>query len=127
MRKRKSADRERLVNAHQESRVDEPARHWTFLTNHGHVLVYLNTHPDARVRDVAEAVGITERSAHSILHELEADAYLTKVKTGRRNTYRVHPTRKFRHPAEATRPVGELLRIFDPPTTPQTTERSEPT
>ncbi|MCX6441227.1 MAG: hypothetical protein NTX60_00075 [Actinobacteria bacterium] len=33
---------------------------WTFLSNHGHVLVHLHNHPDSRVRDIAEFVGITE-------------------------------------------------------------------
>ncbi len=87
---------------------------WTFLTNHGHVLVFLYRNPGARVRDVAEAVGITERAAHNILAELEADGYVTRSKIGRRNQYVIHPEQTFRHPAEATRPVGELLHIFDP-------------
>ncbi len=87
-------------------------RRWTFLTNHGHVLVYLNTHPDARIRDVAEAAGITERAAQTILAELERDGYVTKTKVGRRNHYSIHPERHFRHPAENGHEVGELLQIF---------------
>ena len=90
-----------------------PARQWTFLTNHGHVLIHLHRNPNARVRDIAEAVGITERAVQMVLRELEADGYLEKERIGRRNAYRVHPELAFRHPLESGRPVADLLRIFD--------------
>ena len=90
-----------------------PSRTWTFLTNYGHVLVCLSRDPDARIRDVAARVGITERAAQGILTELEADGYVTKIKRGRRNRYRIHPELAFRHPEESNRSVGELLQIFD--------------
>lgn len=89
-----------------------PARSWTFLSNHGHLLVALSRDPDARVRDLAGAVGITERAASAILGDLEAAGYITRVRTGRRNSYRLHPERHFRHPAESTHAVGDLLAIF---------------
>ncbi len=85
---------------------------WTFLTNHAHVLIHLHAHPDARVRDLAEAVGITERSVMNILGDLEEGGYVTRTRVGRRNEYRVHSRLKFRHPAEASQPVGKLLTIF---------------
>lgn len=85
---------------------------WTFLTNHGHVLIFIARNPDARVRDIAASVGITERSAHSILRDLARAGYITPEKVGRRNTYRLHSDVAFRHPAEADRTVGELLKIF---------------
>ncbi len=95
--------------------VPADGRTWTFLTNHGHVLVCLNRNPGARVRDIAAEVGITERAAHGILAELEADGYVTRFKRGRRNEYVIHPQETFRHPAESSRTVGELLKIFDTP------------
>ena len=39
---------------------DRPS--WTFLSNHGHVLMCLAADPDARLRDIAERVGVTERT-----------------------------------------------------------------
>jgi DNA-binding MarR family transcriptional regulator len=96
-----------------EALTSRAGRPWTFLTNHGHMLVSLHRHPESRIRDLAAEIGITERAVQTILAELEADGYLTKVKVGRRNEYRVHAERTFRHPAESSRPVGELLRIFD--------------
>lgn len=85
---------------------------WTFLSNHGHVLVYLSRNPEARVKDIAAEIGITERSAQSILLELQESEYITKTKQGRRNTYRVNPKGKFRHPSEKSKSIGLLLEIF---------------
>lgn len=93
--------------------MTDQRRKWTFLTNHGHVLVFIHRNPDARVRDIANAVGITERAAQTILSDLEDDGYLRKTKVGRRNTYAVNPRGKFRHPEEAGQRIGELLSLFE--------------
>lgn len=85
---------------------------WTFLTNHGHVLLSLARDPQLRLRDLADQVGITERSAQKIVTELEAAGYVTKTKIGRRNVYQLDPGAHFRHPLEADHLIGELLSIF---------------
>ena len=82
---------------------------WTFLTNHGHVLVCLARDPDVRLRDVADLVGITERAAQQIVAELVRDGYLVKRKVGRRNHYRIRRSERFRHPVESGLRVGEFL------------------
>lgn len=87
---------------------------WTFLSNHGHILIHLSNAPESRVRDIAEAVGITERSAHSILSDLERDGYITVERIGRRNSYQINPHKNFRHPMEAQKPISALLKIFSP-------------
>ena len=87
-------------------------RNWTFLTNHGHVLIRLSLDPEARIRDIAADVGITERAAQAILADLERDGYVTKIKQGRRNRYEIHHEQGFRHPAESQHPISDLLRIF---------------
>ncbi|GAA4880844.1 MarR family transcriptional regulator [Actinomycetospora straminea] len=92
------------------SRGEVPS--WTFLTNHGHVLVALARDPHRRLRDVALEVGITERSAQSIVADLEAAGYLRRVRVGRRNRYEVETSRPLRHPAERDHQVGELLGLF---------------
>ena len=63
-------------------------------------------------RATLEQAGITERAAGSIVGDLEEAGYVTRNRTGRRNSYQVHPERPFRHPAEAGHPVGELLAVF---------------
>jgi len=90
-------------------------KEWTFLSNHGHVMVALGRDPHARVRDIAVLVGITERAVQAILVDLEEEGYLTRERVGRRNQYQLHPDRAFRHPAEADRPVRDLLEIFTSP------------
>ncbi|MBQ1090537.1 helix-turn-helix domain-containing protein [Streptomyces sp. B93] len=85
---------------------------WTFLTNHARVLIALARDPDARGRDVADLIGITERAVQLIVADLEAAGYLTRTRVGRRNRYTVDPTVALRHPAEAGHPVGDLLATF---------------
>ena len=85
---------------------------WTFLSNHGHVLIQISMNSESRVRDIAEAVGITERSALSILADLEKGDFISVQRVGRRNTYRVNPNKNFRHPNEARKPIGALMKIF---------------
>lgn len=82
---------------------------WTFLSNHAHVLLFLALEPEARVRDVAVRVGITERAVQRIVAELEAGGYVERERTGRRNHYRVHSELPLRHPVEAPHTVGDLL------------------
>ncbi|MFM7719203.1 MAG: helix-turn-helix transcriptional regulator [Actinomycetota bacterium] len=94
------------------SRAAVAERPWTFLTNHGHVLLAVAEDPEARVRDIAERVGITERAVHDILGDLEAEGYLERKRVGRRNRYRLRRGRRFRHPAESGRTVDDLVRIF---------------
>lgn len=87
---------------------------WTFLTNHAHVLLLVDEDPDLRLRDLALAVGITERAAQRIMGELIEDGYVTRQRVGRRNTYTVHPEIPLRHPLEQGHTVGDLLTAVRP-------------
>ena len=91
----------------------KPARsahaEWTFLTNHSHVLIFLDSNPEATQREIAAAVGITERAVQRIIGELEAAGVVTREREGRRNHYELDPTHPLRHPLEAHRAVGDLL------------------
>ena len=82
---------------------------WTFLSNHGHVLVALGRDREARMRDVAQAVGITERAVQQIVRDLVDGGYLRKTKVGRRNHYAVVRKAHFRHELESRLTVGEFL------------------
>ena len=88
-----------------------PGHHWTFLTNHSHVLVCLWRDPEARLRDVAAQVGITERAVQGIVADLEDAGVLTRTREGRRNHYQIHPDVPLRHPVESGRTVRALLRM----------------
>ena len=87
---------------------------WTFLTNHAHVLVVVRRQPQARLRDIAEAVGVTERAVQLILGDLEAAGYVQREKVGRRNAYVVLGG-PLRHPLEAGRAVDDLLATLGEP------------
>jgi DNA-binding MarR family transcriptional regulator len=87
-------------------------REWDFLTNHAHVLLCVARDHGARVRDIAAAVGITERAAHKILSELVANGYLLRERQGRRNRYEVVAKLPLRHPLLQDREVGDLLEVL---------------
>jgi hypothetical protein len=82
---------------------------WTLLTGHGHVLVEITRNPDARIRDISPAVGLTERTVQAIVADLEAAGYLTRTRIGRRTRYTVDPDSPFRHRAQQGLRVGPLL------------------
>lgn len=88
----------------------DEARSWTFLSNHAHVLVCLAADPDTRVRDIAAEVGITERRVNGILADLENAGIITVYKSGRRNSYEIDRRARLRHPLEAHKTVGDLLK-----------------
>ncbi|QYC42413.1 MarR family protein [Nonomuraea coxensis DSM 45129] len=93
----------------RSSPADRP---WTFLTNHARVLTEIARDPGARVRDIAAAIGITERAAQNIVTDLERAGYITRTRVGRRTRYSVDPSRPFRHPADADHPIEGLLSLF---------------
>jgi hypothetical protein len=85
---------------------------WTFLTNHALVLLCIARDPAIRLRDVADQVGITERATQRIVADLVAEGYVSRVRAGRRNRYRVDETRPFRHPLGRGSRVGALLDVL---------------
>jgi DNA-binding MarR family transcriptional regulator len=88
-----------------------PTRHWTFLSNHAHVLVCLAQDPDARLRDVALSVGITERAVQKIVSDLEEAGVIVRERAGRRNSYRLRLDVPLRHALESHKTVGTLLSL----------------
>lgn len=93
---------------------------WSFLTNHGKVLLFIAAHPDARLREVASALEVTERTAYGVVADLTAAGYLVKEREGRRNRYQVQdhlPLPDANHlPLRDTtgreRTIGELLELL---------------
>ena len=94
------------------SLADEPGGSWTLLTGHGHVLVEIARSPEARIRDIAAAAGITERTAQAIVADLEAAGYVSRTRVGRRTRYTVNHDSLFRHPAQEGHRVGPFLALL---------------
>ena len=82
---------------------------WTFVTNYALVLASIAKQRDQTAREIGDDVGITERTAHKIIQDLESDGYITKTKVGVRNRYRVHPDLPIK---SADGAVGALLQLL---------------
>ena len=85
---------------------------WTLLTGHGHVLVEIARDPEARIRDISTAVGLTERTVQAIVTDLETAGYLTRTRTGRRTKYSVNYDSLFRHSAQEGLRIGPFLALL---------------
>ncbi|MFI0509880.1 DNA-binding IclR family transcriptional regulator [Streptomyces canus] len=92
--------------------VPESHTGWTFVTNHARVLAAIADNPSARIRDIAAHCRLTERAVQKIISDLEQDGYLSHVREGRSNTYRIDPGKVLRHPAEAGLTVAALLSLL---------------
>lgn len=86
--------------------------HFSLVTNHGHVLACIAGDPDVRLRDIADNVGITERTAAQIVGDLEEAGYLTRSRIGRRNHYRIDGERRVRTRGLAAMTVADLLGVL---------------
>jgi predicted transcriptional regulator len=85
---------------------------WTFLTNHGQVLLCIAHDRDARLRDIGDQVGITERAAHRIMGELVDAGYVVREREGRRNRYTISTDRGLPEPIARDRSIGDLLSVL---------------
>jgi hypothetical protein len=85
---------------------------WSFLTNHGRVLLCIAHDPGVRLRDIAARVGITERSAYGIVTDLAAAGYAVKHKDGRRNRYQIQAHLPLPEPACRHLAIGEVLALL---------------
>lgn len=91
----------------------ENGKTWRFLSNHTQALLCLRRDPNARFRDIAQTIGITERAAQRIVADLIESGYVESKRVGRRNRYRVNPDIAMRHPAQDGHQVGELLDLLE--------------
>lgn len=95
------------------SKSEQHISHWTFLTNHAHVLLCIAKNPNTRLRDIADIVGITERAVHRIITDLTEAGFIKVKREGRCNTYIMHPEKNLRHPIEAHRQVTDLIQMIE--------------
>ena len=92
--------------------MGEPTPKWTFLTNHGQLLLCIAKEPGLTVREIGERIGITERAAHRIVAELETSGYLSRERNGRRNHYTIEPHLPLPDAVAREQQVGDLLDVF---------------
>jgi len=87
-------------------------KEWSFLTNHARALVCIAHDPGARLRDIASALGITERRAYGIIDDLVVDGYVVKERDGRRNSYQIQVHLPLPESIGQERTIGEVLAIL---------------
>ena len=85
---------------------------WSFLTNHAQVLLCIADDPEVRLREIAEAIGITERAAHRIVVELVDAGYLSRERNGRRNRYTIQTHLSVHDPLPREQKLGDLLAVL---------------
>lgn len=85
---------------------------WSFLTNHARALVCIAHDPGVRLRDIAAALDITERTAFGIVTDLTDAGYVVKDKDGRRNRYRIQDHLPLPEAVGRERTIGDVLRLF---------------
>jgi DNA-binding MarR family transcriptional regulator len=88
---------------------------WSLLTNHARVLLCIAKDPGIRLREIGDAVGITERAAHRIVAELVVAGYITRRRKGRRNEYTIQSDLPLPDPLANGLNVGNLLAILAAP------------
>jgi predicted transcriptional regulator len=86
-----------------------------FLSNHGMALLTIAQDPNARMRDIAGVVGITERAAQRIVSDLIAADYVSRERNGRRNAYTVRTDLSINLPDQRDIDLGSLLSVLLPP------------
>jgi len=87
-------------------------REWSFLTNHARALVFIAHDPNARLRDLAAALDVTERSAYGIVADLAEAGYVVKEKDGRRNRYHIQEHLPLRDSISEEHTIGEVLDLL---------------
>jgi hypothetical protein len=85
---------------------------WHFLTNHARALVCIAHDPGVRLRDIANVLGVTERSAYAIVADLTEAGYVVKEKDGRRNRYQIQGHVPLGEPNPKERTLGDVLDLF---------------
>lgn len=93
--------------------TDENSKPWRFVTNHTQVLLCISRDPHARLRDIAETVGITERAVQRIVADLIEAGFVSRERVGRRSSYRLNREARMRHPAQYEHEIGEMLDLLE--------------
>jgi DNA-binding IclR family transcriptional regulator len=85
---------------------------WSFLTNHGRILLCIAQNPEVRLRDIAVDLGITERHVYGIVTDLTAAGYIVKQKEGRRNHYQVQNHLALPELPDREQAIGDVLDLL---------------
>ena len=82
------------------------------MTQHARALVCVARDPGVRLREIADALGVTERRAFGIVSDLTEAGYVVKEREGRRNRYRIQEHLPLRVRVGRDPTIGELLGVL---------------
>lgn len=85
---------------------------WAFLTNHAQSLLFIAQDSDARLRDLADALGVTERTAHGLDADLVIAGSVVQEKEVRRNRYHLQDNPPLNNSIRRERTIGGVLELF---------------
>ena len=85
---------------------------WSFLTNHGRALICIAHDPGVRLRDIADNLGITERTAFGIVTDLTVAGFVSKDREGRRNRYEIQVQKPLGEGIGRELTIGEVLDLL---------------
>ena len=85
---------------------------WNFITNHGLVLLYISHNPQCTMREMAAALGVTEKSIQRALEDLSSEGYVTWQRAGKGNIYEINHTQGLKHELTRDLVVGDLLNLL---------------
>ena len=88
-------------------------KEWTFITNHGLIFLFISQHPQCTAREMAFTIRATERTVHRVLIDLEKGGYISRVRTGRANIYRISRGHGIKHGLPRDLVVGDLINILE--------------
>ena len=87
-------------------------RPWYLISSHGVVLAHIARNPDATLREMSEALGLTERRVSQIVKDLADEGYMRVVHVGRRSRYTINETANMRHPTLQNVRLGDVLDLL---------------
>ena len=88
-------------------------KQWTFITNHGLILLFISQHQQCTAREMAFTIRATERTVHRVLIDLEKGGYISRVRTGRANIYRINWGHGVKHGRVRDLVIGDLINILE--------------
>lgn len=88
------------------------SKNWNLMATHGIVLFYIAANPESTMRQMSEALSLTERRIAQVVRDLSEAGLLTVNRNGRRNSYSVNPNAGFRHPTLSHITLGKFVEVL---------------
>jgi len=88
------------------------SKNWNLMATHGIVLFFIAANPESTMRQMSEALSLTERRIAQVVRDLSEADLLTVTRNGRRNSYSVNPNAGFRHPTLSHITLGKFVEVL---------------